>query len=306
MAAVHHVLTAEQLAVVSAAAADHRARADRLRWAARCAEMEAVLDDLAAAVLPRPDITHLIGNTCEGIDCRYDKGFTPTDHDIFPHLHIDSMLVRAADGSLVLVEDAAVPGAIRVADLEEDHEGRHPDSLGWQVGEPFRTAPPAGFHAEDDEVWLDAAALRIRVFPLLAPLVDAPVSGGHTADARTAALDARLDDFAVGVRDGGGSEELWVIGFQHCGDDKCFSPEEATHPHLHPVTVLTRDEDGRVDTDSYVLSQLPDDLLADDGDWAIPDLYRSIPTDADGPLLDPDVDIWIDAAALCARADVLT
>jgi hypothetical protein len=48
------------------------------------------------------------------------------------------------------------------------------------------------------------------------------------------------------------------------------------------VTVLARDEDGRVNTDSYVVSQLPDDLLADDIDWAIPDLYRSIPTDADG------------------------
>jgi hypothetical protein len=145
----------------------------------------------------------LIGNTCEGIDCRYDKGVNPTDHDIFPHLHIDSMLVRAADGCLVLVEDSAVPDAIRVADLEEDQEGIHPDSRGWQVGTPYRTAPPSGFGTEDDEVWLDAAALRIRVFPLLAPLVDALVSGGRTADARTAALDARLDDFAVGVREVG-------------------------------------------------------------------------------------------------------
>ncbi|UOY03709.1 hypothetical protein [Blastococcus sp. PRF04-17] len=60
-----------------------------------------------------------------------------------------------------------MPGAIRVADLEEDHEGRHPDSRGWQVETPYRTTPPAGFEAEDGEVWLDAVALRIRVFPLL-------------------------------------------------------------------------------------------------------------------------------------------
>jgi hypothetical protein len=168
MTAVPRALTPEQLA----AAAAHRSRADDLRWTAHCAEMEAVLDDLAVALLPRPDITHLIGNTCEGIDCRYDKGFTPTDHDIFPHLHIDSMLVLTADGSLLLAEDSAIPGAIRVADLEEDHEGIHPDSRGWQVGAPYRTSPPAGFDAVDDEVWLDAAALRARVFPLLAPLVD--------------------------------------------------------------------------------------------------------------------------------------
>src|SRR5690348_1024437 len=73
-----------------ARAAGRRARAVDLRWAARCEEMEAVLDDLAAALLPRPDITHVVGYTCEGIDCRYDKGFTPTDHDIFPHLHLDA------------------------------------------------------------------------------------------------------------------------------------------------------------------------------------------------------------------------
>ncbi|UOY03708.1 hypothetical protein [Blastococcus sp. PRF04-17] len=132
------------------------------------------------------------------------------------------------------------------------------------------------------------------------------MSGGHTADARTAALDTRLDEFAEGVRDCAGIDELWAIGFQRCGDDKCFTSGEATYPHLHPVTVLTRDEDGRVDTDSYILSQLPDDLLADDGDWAISALYRSIPTDADGPWLDPDVDTWIDAAALRTRADALT
>src|SRR3954468_23694020 len=63
----------------AARAAGRRARAVDLRWAARCEEMEAVLDDLAAALLPRPDITHVVGWTCEGIDCRYDKGFTPTD-----------------------------------------------------------------------------------------------------------------------------------------------------------------------------------------------------------------------------------
>jgi hypothetical protein len=125
--------------------------------------MEAVLDDLTVALLPHPDITHLVGQMCEGIDCRYDKGFSPTDHDIFPHLHFDAMLVRAADGGLVLVDRPEVPAAVRVADLEEDPEGRHPDSLGWQVGVPYRTAPPPGFGAEDDEVWLDAAALRTRV-----------------------------------------------------------------------------------------------------------------------------------------------
>ena len=47
---------------------------------------------------------------------------------------------------------------------------------------------------------------------------------------------------------------------------------------------------------------MPDDRLADDVDWAVPDLDRAIPTDADGPWIDPDVDIWIAGAALCARA----
>src|SRR3954468_20327048 len=88
----------------AARAAGRRARAVDLRWVARCEEMEAVLDDLAATLLPRPDITHVAGYTCEGIDCRYDKGSTPTDHDIFPHLHMDAAVCRAADGKLVLVE----------------------------------------------------------------------------------------------------------------------------------------------------------------------------------------------------------
>jgi hypothetical protein len=157
---------AERLA---ARAADRRASAVDLRWAARCEEMEAVLDDLAAALLPHPTMSHVVGYTCEGIDCRYDKGFTPTDHDIFPHLHFDAAVHTAADGSLVLVEGDEVPGAIRVADLEEDPEGRHPDSQGWQVGTPYRTVPPAGLDCVDedavdvDEVWLDAAALRARI-----------------------------------------------------------------------------------------------------------------------------------------------
>ncbi len=47
---------------------------------------------------------------------------------------------------------------------------------------------------------------------------------------------------------------------------------------------------------------MPDDLLADDAGWAIPDVDRTIPTDADGPWVDPDVDVWIDAGALSARA----
>ena len=150
-------------------AADRRTHAVELRWAARCEEMEAVLDDLAAALLPRPDITHVVGFTCEGIDCRYDKGLTPTDHDIFPHLHMDAVVCTAADDGLVLVDGADVPHGIRVADLEEDHEGRHPDSFGWQVGAPYRTVPPAGLDGVDEdavdveEVWLDAAALRARI-----------------------------------------------------------------------------------------------------------------------------------------------
>ncbi len=57
----------------------------------------------------------------------------------------------------------------RVADLEEDPEGRDPDSRGWQVGTPYRTVPPAALDCVDedavdvDEVWLDAAALRARI-----------------------------------------------------------------------------------------------------------------------------------------------
>jgi hypothetical protein len=154
---------------LTARATGRRARAVELRWAARCEEMEAVLDDLAAALLPRPDITHLVGYTCEGIDCRYDKGFTPSDYDIFPHLHLDAVVCTATDGRPVLLGDSEVPGAIRAADLEEDPEGRHPDSKGWQVGAPYRTSPPAGLFgpeedaAADDAVWLDAAALRARV-----------------------------------------------------------------------------------------------------------------------------------------------
>lgn len=154
---------------LAARATERRARAVELRWAARCEEMEAVLDDLAAALLLRPDITHVVGYICEGIDCRYDKGFTPTDHDIFPHLHLDAVLCTAPDGGLVLVEEAEVPTAIRVADLEEDPEGRHPDSRGWQVDAPYRTVPPACLDGVEegavdvDEVWLDATALRARV-----------------------------------------------------------------------------------------------------------------------------------------------
>ena len=82
------------------AAADRRARAVDLRWAARCEEMEAVLDDLAAALLPRPDITHVVGYTCEGIDCRYDKGLTPTDHDVYPHLHMDAVVAPPPTAAL--------------------------------------------------------------------------------------------------------------------------------------------------------------------------------------------------------------
>lgn len=154
---------------LAARAASRRARAVDLRWAARCKEMEAVLDDLAAALLPRKDITHVVGSTCEGIDCRYDKGFTPADHDIFPHLHLDAVVCTTAEGGIVLLAGDEVPGAIRVADLEEDHEGRHPNSHGWQVDVPYRTVPPAGLDDVDgdavnvDEVWLDAAALRSRI-----------------------------------------------------------------------------------------------------------------------------------------------
>ena len=153
---------------LAARAAGRRAHAVDLRWVARCEEMEAVLDDLAAALLPRPDITHVVGWTCEGIDCRYDKGFTPTDYDIFPHLHLDAVVCTTAGGSRVLLDGAEVPSAIRVADLEEDHEGIHPDSRGWQLDAPYRTVPPAGLDgveegvSEADEVWLDAAALRAR------------------------------------------------------------------------------------------------------------------------------------------------
>ncbi|MGY1825962.1 hypothetical protein [Blastococcus sp. SYSU DS0541] len=167
MSALFSPLTPEER--LAARAASRRAHAVDLRWAARCEEMEAVLDDLAAALLPRPDITHVVGYTCEGIDCRYDKGFTPTDHDIFPHLHLDAVVCTAAGGGLMLVDGDEVPGALRVADLEEDLEGRHPDSRGWQVDAPYRTDPPAGLDEVDeaavdvDEVWLDAAALRARL-----------------------------------------------------------------------------------------------------------------------------------------------
>ena len=59
MSAVPPALTAEQV-IAAGSAADRRARAAALRWAARCEDMEAVLDDLAAA-LPRTDITHVVG-----------------------------------------------------------------------------------------------------------------------------------------------------------------------------------------------------------------------------------------------------
>lgn len=301
MTAVPDFLTAVQLAAVAAAAANKRARADGLRWAARCAEMEAVLDDLAVALLPRTDITHLIGNTCEGIDCRHDKGFTPSDYDIFPHLHIDSVLVSAADGRLVLVEDSAVPGAIRVADLEEDHEGIHPDSYGWQVGAPYRTEPPAGFDTADDEVWLDAPALRARVFPLLAPLVDSPVSGGRIADARTATLDAQLDDLADSLHRCLDSEYLFAVGFQRCDGTDCFGPGDSRNPHLHLMSALSRDEQGKLAVFDDALAELPEHLLADDDAWSIPELYRTIPTDGEGPWIDVDVDVWVSTEALCAR-----
>ena len=58
----------------------------------------------------------------------------------------------------------------------------------------------------------------------------------------------------------------------------------------------------RPDRFGYVPDGVPDDRLVDDADWAVPDLDRAIPTDADGPWIDPDVDIWIAGAALCARA----
>ena len=92
--------------------------------------MEAVLDDLAAALLPRTDITHVVGSMCEGIDCRYDELGSPDD-DCFPHLHLDAIVCTAADGSLVLAGKSAVPAAVRAADLKEDPEGRRSDSLGW-------------------------------------------------------------------------------------------------------------------------------------------------------------------------------
>ena len=96
------------------------------------------------------------------------------------------------------------------------------------------------------------------------------------------------------------AERILVIDPEECID--CFAPEETSYPHLHPETVLARDEDGTVDTRQYILSEMPDYLLADDSGWSIPDLYRTMPIDADGPWADPDVDFWVDAAALCARA----
>jgi hypothetical protein len=192
---------------------------------------------------------------------------------------------------------------VRVADLEEDHEGRHPDSLGWQVGAPYRTAPPAGFDTADDEVWLDAAALRARVLPLLAATIEGPVSGGRTADVRTAARDDLFDALAVGVRDECFSREgIVAIGFGRCAEEGCFEPGEDAYAHLHPETVLVRHQDDVLV--GYVPAGVPDELLADDADWAVPDLYRTIPL-ADGPWVDADVDVWLDARALCARADRL-
>ena len=40
-----------------------------------------------------------------------------------------------------------------------------------------------------------------------------------------------------------------------------------------------------------------------DDAWSNPELYRTIPTDGDGPWI--DVDVWVSAEALCTRATCL-
>ncbi len=127
---------------LAARAAGRRTRAVDLRWAARCEEMEAVLDDLAAGLLPRPDITHVVGYTCEGIDCRYDKGFTPTDHDIFPHLHLDAVVCTAADGSRVLLERLEVP-LVRLQQVGALADGDVSVFADPPTGPPAREDPPS-------------------------------------------------------------------------------------------------------------------------------------------------------------------
>ncbi len=42
-----------------------------------------------------------------------------------------------------------------------------------------------------------------------------------------------------------------------------------------------------MDTAGWVLHELPEGLLTDDARRGVPDLYRSVPTDADGPWGDP-------------------
>jgi hypothetical protein len=90
--------------------------------------MEAVRDDLAVALLTRPDITHpdithLIGATCDGIDCRYDKADKVSRDECFPHLHLDLTVHTDTAGDLVMAGEFSVPAAIRSAGLEEDTEG---------------------------------------------------------------------------------------------------------------------------------------------------------------------------------------
>jgi hypothetical protein len=57
--------------------------------------MEAVLDDLAVALLPLPDVTHLVSNTSDGNDCRYDQGLTLTDYNCLPDTESSARCVRS-------------------------------------------------------------------------------------------------------------------------------------------------------------------------------------------------------------------
>ncbi|MGY1701863.1 hypothetical protein [Geodermatophilus sp. SYSU D00766] len=134
-----------------------------------------------------------------------------------------------------------------------------------------------------------------------------PVSGARTGDSGGTALDAQLDELARAVREQCPSlgRDVVAIGCGHCEEEQCFESGVASYPHLHLETVLVRDEDGALNTAGHVLTGMPDHLLADHAGWTVPDLYRTMPTDANGPWTDPDVDIWLNAAALRARADVL-
>ncbi|MGY1681414.1 hypothetical protein [Geodermatophilus sp. SYSU D01176] len=114
--------------------------------------------------------------------------------------------------------------------------------------------------------------------------------------------DAQLDEFAAAVRRQWlRPESLWLIGFARCAEEACFAPGEQVHGHLHPETVLTRGEDGSVGSAAVGADGAPRGPARRGRHVGIPELYRTIAVDADGPWADPDVDVWVDVAALSAR-----